>query len=210
MRRKTKHKADQFELPFANSPFNLAGEACPAAAAPAAAPAADLVDPRQGSLDKVDYCAPEYKVSKVRDCAWPSEKMMDNPEPAAAFWRAHIESAAWYRSEQECLCVLMLNTRRKLLGFHLVTLGTLDTCYGSTLEVFRVAIMKAAPAIIIAHNHPSGDPSPSEADIKCTRDWIRAGQLLKIQLLDSIIIGKPTEQQSRGWTSLRELGYFYS
>jgi DNA repair protein RadC len=64
--------------------------------------------------------------------------------------------------------------------------------------------MASAAAIIIAHSHPSGDPTPSEADIKITRDLIRAGQLLKIEVLDHIVIGNPSHQ------SLRSLGYFYS
>jgi DNA repair protein RadC len=71
-------------------------------------------------------------------------------------------------------------------------------------EVFRAAIIAAAAAVVIVHNHPSGDPSPSEADIKVTRDLIRAGQLLKIELLDHVIIGNPNH------SSLRSLGYFYS
>jgi DNA repair protein RadC len=56
-------------------------------------------------------------------------------------------------------------------------------------EAFRPVIMASAAAIIIAHNHPSGEPTPSEADIKITRDLIRAGQLLKIEVLDHIVIG---------------------
>jgi DNA repair protein RadC len=64
--------------------------------------------------------------------------------------------------------------------------------------------MASAAAIIIAHNHPSGEPTPSEADIKITRDLIRAGQLLKIEVLDHIVIGNPTI------SSLRSLGIFYS
>ena len=62
----------------------------------------------------------------------------------------------------------------------------------------------AAAAVVLMHNHPSGDATPSEADIKVTRDLIRAGQLLKIELLDHVIIGNPNR------CSLRELGYFYS
>ena len=61
--------------------------------------------------------------------------------------------------------------------------------------------MASAAAIIIAHNHPSGDPTPSEADIKITRDLIRAGQLLKIEVLDHIVMGNPNHN------SLRSLGY---
>jgi DNA repair protein RadC len=56
----------------------------------------------------------------------------------------------------------------------------------------------------------SGDPSPSEADIKVTRDLIRAGQLLKIELLDHIVVGQPSPERPTGYASLRELGFFYS
>jgi DNA repair protein RadC len=59
------------------------------------------------------------------------------------------------------------------------------------------------------HNHPSGDPTPSDADVKVTRDLIRAGQLLKIEVLDHVIIGEITPDRPRGHVSLRELGYFY-
>jgi DNA repair protein RadC len=61
---------------------------------------------------------------------------------------------------------------------------------------------------VLAHNHPSGDPTPSDADIKVTRDLIRAGQLLKIEVIDHVIMGSPSPEQSRGFISLRELGYF--
>ena len=70
-------------------------------------------------------------------------------------------------------------------------------------EVFRPAIVAAGSAIVLTHNHPSGDPTPSEADIKCTRDLIRAGQLLKIELMDHVIIGSDRH------VSMREQGYFY-
>ncbi len=60
------------------------------------------------------------------------------------------------------------------------------------------------------HNHPSGDPNPSEADIKVTRDLIRAGQLLKIDVLDHVILGSRTQERSQDFVSLKELGYFYS
>jgi DNA repair protein RadC len=71
-------------------------------------------------------------------------------------------------------------------------------------EVFRVAVISSAAAVILMHNHPSNDPTPSEADIKVTRDLIRAGQLLKIEVLDHVVMGNPSR------ASLRELGYFYN
>jgi DNA repair protein RadC len=85
-----------------------------------------------------------------------------------------------------------------------VSIGTLDTILVHAREVFRGAIIAAAAAVVVMHNHPSGESTPSEADIKVTRDLIRAGQLLKIELLDHVIIGQNRHQ------SLRELGYFYS
>jgi DNA repair protein RadC len=77
-------------------------------------------------------------------------------------------------------------------------------------EVFKAAISANAAAVVLAHNHPSGDPTPSEADIKVTRDLIRAGQLLKIDVLDHVIIGHATPERQKDYASLRELGYFYS
>ena len=73
-----------------------------------------------------------------------------------------------------------------------------------------MAIAANAAAIVLVHNHPSGDPTPSEADIKVTRDLIRAGQLLKIDVLDHVILGRKTQERSQDYLSLKELGYFYT
>jgi DNA repair protein RadC len=75
--------------------------------------------------------------------------------------------------------------------------------------VFIPAIRANASAIILAHNHPSGNPSPSTADISITCDLIRAGQLLKIQVLDHVIVGAKTTERPCDYISLREAGYFY-
>jgi hypothetical protein len=66
-------------------------------------------------------------------------------------------------------------------------------------EVFKAAIAANAAAVVLAHNHPSGDPTPSEADIKVTRDLIRAGQLLKIEVLDHVIIGRATPERQKDY-----------
>jgi DNA repair protein RadC len=63
---------------------------------------------------------------------------------------------------------------------------------------------------VLVHNHPSGDPTPSEADIKVTRDLIRAGQILKIEVIDHVILGRRTDERATDFVSLRQLGYFYS
>jgi len=106
--------------------------------------------------------------------------------------------------------VVLLNTRRKLIRVEPISDGTLDTLLVHAREVFRPAIAANAAAIVLVHNHPSGDPTPSESDIKVTRDLIRAGQLLKIEVLDHVIIGRATQERAKDYVSLRELGYFYS
>jgi DNA repair protein RadC len=131
--------------------------------------------------------------------------LLDNPERIADYLR---ETNRVY--EVEHFQVLLLNTRRKLIKVELISQGTLDTLLAHPREVFKVAITANASAIVLAHNHPSGDPTPSEADIKVTRDLIRAGQLLKIDVLDHVILGRKTPERSRDYVSLRELGHFYT
>jgi DNA repair protein RadC len=71
-------------------------------------------------------------------------------------------------------------------------------------EVFRAAVIAGAAAIILMHNHPSGEPEPSQSDIKVTRDLIRAGRLLNVEVVDHVIVGNPKH------CSLRQLGWFSS
>ena len=85
----------------------------------------------------------------------------------------------------------------------------MDTLLVHPREVFRAAIAANAASVVLVHNHPSGDPTPSEADIKVTRDLIRAGQLLKIEVVDHVILGRATAERPKDYASLRELGYFY-
>jgi DNA repair protein RadC len=107
----------------------------------------------------------------------------------------------------ETFQVVLLNTRHRLIRVETISQGTLDTILVHPREVFKMAIAANAAALVLAHNHPSGDPAPSEADIKVTRDLIRAGQLLKIDVLDHVIIGRATSERPKDYSSLRELGY---
>ncbi|MFM8471114.1 MAG: DNA repair protein RadC [Limisphaerales bacterium] len=131
--------------------------------------------------------------------------MMDNPERIADLLR---EDARGY--DVEHFLVLLLNTRRRLIRVEPISQGTLDAIHVHAREVFKHAIAANASAIVLVHNHPSGDPTPSEADIKVTRDLLRAGQLLKIDVLDHVILGRKTTERARDFASLRELGYFYA
>lgn len=152
-----------------------------------------------------DLVPKEFKVVALRDCPVPESMLIcETPDQAADYWRLHIQSHPYFDPERECMAVILLNTRRRVKGHQLVSIGTMDTILVHPREVFRAAVVSCAAAIVLMHNHPSGDPAPSDADIKVTRDLIRAGQLLKIEVLDHIIVGNPKH------CSLRELGYFYN
>ena len=131
--------------------------------------------------------------------------VLDNPEAVVSLLREQNRL-----KKVETLQVLLLNVRRRLIRIEEIADGTLDSILVHPREVFKSAISANAAAVVLVHNHPSGDPTPSEADIKVTRDLIRAGQLLKIEVLDHVIIGHATSERSKDYASLRELGYFYS
>lgn len=145
----------------------------------------------------------EFKVVCLRECLTPEAlHLCDTPEKAVEYWRLHIPSTPHFTPECECFVVLMLNTRRRVKGHHFVSIGTMDTLLVHPRDLFRAAVIAGAAALVLMHNHPSGDPTPSEADIKVTRDLIRAGELLKIEVLDHIVIGQPRH------ASMREMGWF--
>ncbi len=151
------------------------------------------------------FKASEYKVVALRECPLPEEMALcDEADKAAAYWRAHVTSNPQFDPERECFVVLLLNTRRRVKGHVFISTGTLDTVLIHARQVFRPAIIGAAAAVVLMHNHPSGEPDPSEADIKMTRDLIRAGQLLEIDVLDHVVMG------ANRHCSLRVLGFFYS
>jgi DNA repair protein RadC len=156
--------------------------------------------------DKAVTLAAAFKLAELMAKELREESpVLDNPEAVVRVMR---EKNRLKNSEQ--LQVLLLNTRRRLIRVADGPDGTLDTILVHAREVFRPALAANASAVVLVHNHPSGDPTPSEADIKVTRDLIRAGQLLKIDVLDHVIIGRKSREDGKDYASLRELGYFYS
>jgi len=139
----------------------------------------------------------------AEELQWESP-VLDNPEVVAKLVRDQNRSKS-----VESFQILLVNTRRRLIRIDEVSQGTLDTILVHAREVFKSAIAANAAAVVLVHNHPSGDPTPSEADIKVTRDLIRAGQLLKIEILDHVIVGRATAERTKDYASLRELGHFY-
>ncbi|MCS1409718.1 MAG: hypothetical protein M2R45_02902 [Verrucomicrobia subdivision 3 bacterium] len=131
--------------------------------------------------------------------------ILDAPEKVADLLRDEISD-----HKVESCHILLLNTRNRLIRMEQIATGTLDTLLIHPREIFRPAILHQAATLVLAHNHPSGDPSPSEADIRITRDLVRAGKLLNIEILDHVIIGSLTKERTVDFSSLRELGHFYA
>jgi DNA repair protein RadC len=100
---------------------------------------------------------------------------------------------------QEEFHIVTLNTKNRVIGTHLITIGTLDASLVHPREVFRKAIKDASSSVILVHNHPSGDPTPSREDFAVTNRLTEAGKLIGIDVLDHIVLGR------EGCRSVREL-----
>ena len=103
---------------------------------------------------------------------------------------------------QESFHVLTLNTKNKLIARHMISLGIVDATYVHPREVFRPSIVDGAKAIILLHNHPSGDTTPSADDIQITRRLIEAGRIVDINVLDHIIFSSDEGK----FHSMRDMG----
>jgi DNA repair protein RadC len=113
---------------------------------------------------------------------------------------ANLLMAELSHLDQEHFRVIQLDTRNRIVGSQTVYIGSLNASHIRVAEVFREAVKRNCAAIVVAHNHPSGDPAPSSEDISVTRQLLEAGRLLDIELVDHLVIG-----QLR-YVSLRERG----
>ena len=101
----------------------------------------------------------------------------------------NLLSAEMAAFEQEHLRVLLLNTRNEVMGAEEIYIGNVNSSVVRPAEVFRPGVRANATSIIAVHNHPSGDPTPSGADVSITRDLVQAGELLGMELLDHVVMG---------------------
>ncbi len=106
----------------------------------------------------------------------------------------------------EVLFGLALDSKMKLLRCYEISRGILNQTLVHAREVYREAVASSAGHLVLAHNHPSGDPTPSAEDLKATRDMVNAGRVLGIPLMDHVIIGQPSPSNHRGYVSLKEAG----
>jgi DNA repair protein RadC len=103
---------------------------------------------------------------------------------------AHVLMPKYGDKEQEHLIVLLLDTRNRIVAEKVLYIGTVNTSLVRPAEVFMDAVRRNCPSVIVAHNHPSGDPDPSPEDVALTRRLVSAGKMLEITVLDHIVIGK--------------------
>jgi len=129
--------------------------------------------------------------------------VLDNPATVVNFMRETNRL-----KNVESFQALLLNVRKKLIRVEEVSQRLLDTILVHPREVFRAAIVANAAGVVLVHSQRRSDAE--RGDIKVTRDLIRAGQLLKIEVVDHVIIGRATAERAKDYASLRELGYFYA
>ena len=137
-----------------------------------------------------------FELGRRLQLAAPDER----PQIRAPSDAANILMSEMSLLEQEQLRVMLLDTRNRVLATPTIYVGSLNTTMVRISEVFRPAIRENCAALIVVHNHPSGDPSPSPEDIAITREMIRAGKLLDIEVLDHLVIGH------QRYVSLKERG----
>ena len=150
------------------------------------------------NLDLVFQDAPKEKPHQPQMVpVWKLQLVRDPNSPASsrAQVTCHTDAARLLRPDLEVLdrehfVVMMLDTKNKVIGLNTVAIGTVDSAIVSPRETFKPALLANATSIIVAHNHPSGDPTPSPEDIAVTRDLVEAGRLLGVQVLDHLIIGE--------------------
>jgi DNA repair protein RadC len=128
---------------------------------------------------------------------------LNNPATIADYLRPAFEE----NPMQEAFYCVYLDRKNHPLGRHLVSLGTVSNTLVHPREVFRGAILSGASALVVSHNHPSGDPAPSAADIQVTRQLREAAKVLDVILMDHVIVGDVNaDPQGQGWYSFRATG----
>jgi len=129
----------------------------------------------------------------------PGRTNLQGPEDVAEHFHAVLSGR-----KQEEFHVALLDTKHRLIRSQRVTIGLLDRSQIDARAVFAPAIAHAASRVILVHQHPSGDPTPSAQDISCTRNLVEAGKIVGIEVLDHVIVGERTASRPKYWLSFRE------
>ena len=146
------------------------------------------------------YRIPVYKVTLVKEG---THTQLERPQVRDAKGAAETLAAYLAGEDREHFVVMLLNSKNRIIGINTVSIGSLSSSLAHPREVLKPAILCNAAAIIVAHNHPSGEVEPSREDIEITKRLQGACDLLGIKLLDHIVIG-----DNGRWCSFQEDGYW--
>ncbi len=162
----------------------------------AQAPFQDLIEQKGIGPAKAVELKAAFELGRRWQIAAPQERLqVKSPQDAANLLMLEMGIL-----EQEHLRTIMLDSKNHVLKVHTIYVGSVNTANVRVGELFREAIRLNSVAMIVAHNHPSGDPTPSPEDVAVTRKIVEAGQLLNIEVLDHLVIGQ------QRWVSLKERG----
>ena len=162
----------------------------------ARAPFEDLIEQKGIGPAKAVELKAAFELGRRWQNAAPQERLqVKSPQDAANLLMLEMGIL-----EQEHLKTIMMDSKNHVLKVHTVYIGSVNTANVRVGELFREAIRLNSVAMIVAHNHPSGDPTPSAEDVAVTRRIVEAGQLLNVEVLDHLVIGQ------QRWVSLKERG----
>src|SRR5205809_5719189 len=144
------------------------------------------------------YTIPGFRVALVRE---PGVKLAERPSLKTPAEAACVLAAYIGERDREVFVIALLTVRHRLIGVHTVSVGCLASSLVHPREVLKPAILASAACLVLAHNHPSGDPEPSAEDVALTRRLVAAGQLIGIEVLDHLVLG-----EAGRYVSLKERG----
>lgn len=126
------------------------------------------------------------------------DRRLNSPDKVEKFARQYLRM---HELPEEYMYLVCLNNKLEFTGVFELSHGNVNSSIVGMRELFQKALLANAVSIVLMHNHPSGDPTPSREDIKVTERAVEAGRLLGVEVIDHLIVGKP------GYVSLREKGY---
>ena len=144
------------------------------------------------------YSIPGFRVALVRE---PGVKLSERPNLKTPAEAARVLAEYIGERDREVFVIALLTVRHRLIGVHTVSVGCLASSLVHPREVLKPAILASAACLVLAHNHPSGDPEPSAEDVALTRRLVAAGQLIGIEVLDHVVLG-----EAGRYVSLKERG----
>lgn len=159
-------------------------------------PFSDMVAIKGVGQAKATQLKAAFELGRRLAIATPEER----PQVKSPADAANLLMGEMSQYEQEHLRTILLDTKNHVLKTHTVYIGSLNMAVIRVAELFREAVRQNCAALIVAHNHPSGDPTPSAEDVQVTRQIVEAGKVLNIDVLDHLVIGQ------QRWVSLKERG----